>query len=289
LKDAQARAKRDAELLELIHEKRRYRVLDPECVYAYAELVLRNEENGGRIEPAAHHKLWIELICDTNIKELLIIAPPESAKTTWMLAYLGARLGFHPEDNHVFASAGPEVAEARSLALRGTVTRPEWQAAFPGIKPVTGAKYKALKWETTQWSLAPEGHPMIGRLHASVSSYGPQGKITGRRATLAIADDLLDMENSRTEAQRALVRTFVHTSFFSRMRAVVGRKIVIGTAWHPEDIYSELRRAGTFVVCHIPMLSESNEVYANLVYPDGWPYPMRGKPVGLTGIQELVA
>ncbi len=250
--------------------------LTPEVVAAYAALHL-SDDAGGPIAPAAHHWLWLRLLCDERIKNLLIIAPPESAKTTWAIsAYLGCRIGFWPEQSIIIGSVSGPVAEKRALGLRATVESAEWQATFPGILPIKAAR--GAKWETSEWSLAPGGKPRPGRLHPTVAAYGTGGSVIGARADLVLADDLLDFDNSRTAHQRGLVETWLHTSLLSRLKSKTGRAIMIGTAWHTEDIYAKARREGNWVVCHIPLLSDSNEVYADLTYPDGWPYEMLGEP-----------
>ncbi|MDI6769750.1 MAG: hypothetical protein QMD04_08745 [Anaerolineales bacterium] len=243
---------------------------------AYAALHL-TDDGGIPITPAAHHWLWLRLLCDERITKLLIIAPPESAKTTWAIsAYLGCRIGFWPEQSIIIGSVSGPVAEKRALGLRAAVESAEWQATFPDILPIKASK--GAKWETNEWSLAPGGKPRPGRLHPTVAAYGTGGSVIGARADLVLADDLLDFDNSRTAHQRGLVETWLHTSLLSRLKSKTGRAIMIGTAWHTEDIYAKARREGNWVVCHIPLLSDGELVYANLTYPDTWPYEMLGDP-----------
>lgn len=267
-----------ARLRAILHEAADAQVITPRAVYAYAELLLQTDSNRP-ITPAPHHKLWVELLCDWRIKKLLIIAPPESAKTTWTIAaYLGCKVGIFPESNTIIGSVSGSVAEQRALSLRGMVTTEDWQAAFPNVLPVQATS--GLKWEAWRWSLAPWGLPTPGRLHATVSAYGTGGSVIGSRADEIIADDLLDEDSSRTAHQRALVARWFHTSLLSRRKARVGRIVVIATAWHHDDIYAQIRREGDWVVCHIPLLSEGETVYAELSYPDDWPYEMMGEATG---------
>lgn len=233
------------------------------------------DDDGEPIRPAAHHRLWLKLLCDERIKKLLIVAPPESAKTTWAIsAYLGCRIGFYPEQSVIIGSASGAVAEKRSLSLRTMAENEGWQATFPGIERAVG-----MKWDPLEWSVAPGGKPFTGRLHPTVAAYGTGGAITGSRADVVLADDLLDFENSRTAHQRDLIEQWLHNSLLSRRKSRTGRALVIGTAWHPSDIYAKARREGGWVVCHTPLQSEGSAVYANLTYPDDWPYEMLGEAV----------
>jgi hypothetical protein len=251
--------------------------LTPEVVAAYAALHLTTDD-GTPITPAAHHWLWLKLLCDRRIRKLMIIAPPESAKTTWAIsAFVGCSIGFWPEQSTIIGSTSGAVAEKRSLSLRAMVESDRWQATFPDVRPVKATA--GLKWSTEEWSLAPDGSPHAGRLHPTVAAYGTGGSVIGSRADLVLADDLLDFDNSRTEHQRTTVETWFHNSLLSRRKSRVGRAVLIGTAWHHDDLYAKARREGGWVVCHIPLLSESESVYAMLTYPDDWPHERLGSPL----------
>lgn len=214
-------------------------------------------------------------MCDERIKRLLIIAPPGSAKTTWVVgAYAGCYIGVFPQHNVIIGSSSESIAEKRSLSLRVMSQSAEWTQTFTGVLRARG-----MKWDPVEWSLAPEGNPTPGRLHPTVAAYGTGGSITGSRADLIIADDLLDFENSRTAHQRELVRSWLHNSLLSRIKAQIGRVIVIGTVWHWDDIYSEAQNEGGWVVCHTPLLSDSETMNATLTYPDDWQHEMIGVPV----------
>lgn len=256
--------------------------LTPEAVAAYAWLHLTDDQ-GIPITPADHHWLWLRLMCDDRIKRLLIVAPPESAKTTWTIsAFVGAYIGFYPERSVIIGSTTGKVAEKRSLALRTAIESAGWAKTFPGIRPVKSSQ--GLKWSTDEWSLAPNGEPHPGRLHPTVAAYGTGGSVIGSRADLVIGDDLLDFDNSRTAHQRRTVELWLHNSLLSRRKSRTGRAILIGTAWTHDDLYAKARSEGKWVICHIPLLSPGREVYANLTYPDKWPFETIGEPLAQANV-----
>lgn len=264
-------------LRERIQRAKSLNQLTPEVVRDFVKLNILDDD-GLPILPAAHHWLWLTLACDRRIKKLLIIAPPESAKTTWILsAFVGCYIGFFPERSVIIGSTSGKVATKRSMSLRGMVESPSWQATFPGVLPVKATQ--GLTWGVDEWSLAPDGKPKRGRLHPTVAAYGTGGSVIGSRADLVIADDLLDYDSSRTAHQRNFVESWFHNSLLSRRKSKTGRVIMVGTAWHHEDLYSKARREGGWIVCHVPLLSKTNEVFATLTYPDDWPYQKIGVPV----------
>lgn len=260
-------------LAAVVTQARASGVLTPEAVMAYAALALVDEQ-GLPIVPAAHHKLWLKLACDTNIKKLLIISPPESAKTTWLVAaYLTARVGMFPESNNIIASVDSSTAEKRSMTIRGMTATSTFRALFGDVAPAKG-----MPFEQHEWSLAPKGNPAPGRLHPTMRAYGTGQSIVGSRADLLIGDDLIDYNLSRTAHMRETTLEWFHNSFLSRRKSE-GRVIIIGTMWGASDLYADMRK-GTdgWVICHTPILSEQADgFYAQVTYPDGFPYPMLGE------------
>lgn len=275
-------ARRKTRLLETIQNAVRAKRFTPDVVAAYAALLL-TQDDGTPIQPAAHHWLWLTLLCDARIKKLLIVAPPESAKTTWTIsAYLGCKIGFFPEASFIIGSSDGNTAKKRSLSLRTMTENAEWRETFPHVLPAQG-----MTWDSMTWSLAPYGMPSPGRLHPTIAAYGTLGNITGSRANEVIGDDLLDFENTRTQNGRETVNTWVHNSFLPRRKSRVGRALMIGTAWHHDDAYSRARDAGGFVVCRTPLLSDGPDVYAILTYPDDWQYEKLGEPLGRAELERM--
>jgi hypothetical protein len=265
-------------LREIVQVAVRARKITPQAVAAFAALHIQSD-NGEPIRPAAHHRLWLDLLCDYSIRKLLIIAPPESAKTTWViLAYLGCRIGIFPQQNVIIGSATADIATARSMSLRAMIDTDAWRETFPGVLPVR-AHEGGLKWGTNQWSVAPYGIPFPGRLHPSIAAAGTGGTIEGGRADEIVGDDLLSRSVSQSPTERKKVEDWAHASFLSRRKAEVGRAVLIGTSQHPDDYLAHARAAGDWVVCHMNLLNDGPDVYASLIYPDDVDHRRLGEPV----------
>lgn len=245
----------------------------PEIVAAFAALHMATDD-GTPLAPAAHHLFWLRLICDPQINRLLIIGTPESAKTTWILAYIACMIGFYPEWPFIIAASSGPVAVQRSLALRNLVESAEYRATFPAVQRARG-----MSWQEDRWSVAEGGVAHAGRLHPTISSYGTGGAITGSRGRLIVGDDILDYENTRTQHQRQTVDNWLHNSLLSRVMAGSGRVILIGNAWHHDDSHARLRKNEAWTVCHIPLLSDGREVVATITYPDDFRGCRLGRPV----------
>ena len=255
----------------------------PEDVARMAWLTQENDI-GDRLYPADHHWVWLKLLCNPEIKRLLIIAPPESAKTTWNLAYLATSLAFDPVPPRIIAGVTDTVAEKRSLSLRNLVTTPQFKAIWPDLKPV-----RTMRWATNEWTVAPDGKPLPGRIHPSYFAAGVGGSVIGARAKEILADDVLDFDNTRTAHIRGLVSDWFWTSLYSRLMSRIGRILVVGTSWHHADLYSEIKKQSGWVTCHLPLLAEGPEVYAIINYPDDFEGDKIGDPVSEASLREVQA
>ena len=248
-------------------------VVTPEIVQSYV-LLMNHTDGGLPIEFADFHFVWLQLLCNEDIKKLLIIAPPGSAKTTIIMAYLGCRLGIHPDENYIIGSVTDDVAEKRSLSLRNTVDGGMWRTIFPDV-----AKNESMKWEQKEWSIHSKGSSS-NNLHPTLRAYGTGSSIIGSRADVLVGDDLLDSNNTHTQSQREKFEYWMDTSFLSRRKAKTGRTILIGTSWSSSDYYAKIRKSyPDWVTCHVPMLGEK-PFRVSLSYPDSWTGEVLGEGVG---------
>lgn len=258
-------------------------IMSPDVVEAYAGLHLRTED-GFPIRPAAHHRLWLQLLCDDRIPELLILAPPEAAKTTWVVsAWAGCWLGFFPQEPIIIASATGPIAKRRTGSLRNQTQTVSWQATFRNVRRAEGMMFRM-----EEFALAPDGIPFAGRIHPSAAAFGVDGSITGARGRIIVGDDIVTRTNAKTAYQRNEVKEFCHSTLFPRLmsdreaqsqgigRTSTSRKVLIGTPYNPDDIYSDLQDSGRYVVCSTPLLGDQAAYYATVTYPDSWPYETLG-------------
>lgn len=271
-------------------------VMSPAVVEAYAGLHLRTE-TGQPIRPEAHHRLWLELLCDDRIPGLLILAPPEAAKTTWIVsAWAGCRLGFFPQEPIIITSATGPIAKKRTLSLRTQTQSLSWQSTFRNVRRAEG-----MIWHHEEWAIAPDGIPFSGRIHPSCAAFGVDGSVTGARGRIIIGDDIVTRKNAKTQYQRTEVKEFVHSTLLPRQMSDreddghpsgVSRRVFIGTPYNPDDIYQEFRDSGHYVVCRTPLLSDESGItdglpyYATLEYPDWWTHDMIGEAAPRREMEE---
>lgn len=198
--------------------------------------------------PAPHHRLWCDLLEDRTLQRLLIVAPPDHAKTTWVSVVWPAwEIGRNPALHFGHVCNTATQAQANSIAVRDTITDKEvYKETFPGVKP------DYLKgWANHRWYLQRNDPGDKDPSYVCAGLYGP---ILGRRFGLGLLDDIMDEENSATELQREKVQRWISTTFMSRILPSHegGRAVAVMTRWHERDVARWMAEQG-WVVVHMPM------------------------------------
>ncbi len=193
-------------------------------------------------KPAAHHRLIIDelqAVADGHNDRLMLFLPPGSAKSTY------ASVLFPPwwlaqgwDQAIIAASHTAMLAEGFSRRVRGLVQE---HSTTLGVSVATEA---VELWSTTR----------RGQYRAA----GVGGPITGFRASLGLADDLV---KSRADADSDTYRNraweWWQDDFTTRLKP--GAPVVlIGTRWHEDDIYGRLldRQGSNWRVLSLPALAD---------------------------------
>lgn len=165
--------------------------------------------------PALHHKIIcdaIEELLDDKYDELIILAPPGSAKSTYTSHALGAYFtGKFPEKNTIIATHTSDLSERWSRKIRNTIGSPECQNVFPECE-LSQDSTAVSRWATSKGG--------------EVLAAGVGGSILGFRADLGIIDDPISgFEAAQSETQLAKVHSWYETDFATRLKP--GAKLVL--------------------------------------------------------------
>lgn len=152
------------------------------------------------------------------------VEPPRWGKST-KACYFGAWfLGVVPNAQIIITSAEAELAIQWSKRIREIVMDVGQEVFGIGVK---GDSSKQDHWETTAG----------GTCHAA----GAQGPLTGRGATLILADDLIkSSEQANSEAFRRNLMDWWHSTLMTRLEPG-GRILLIGTRWRVDDVVGQLK------------------------------------------------
>lgn len=174
----------------------------------YAEYALE-------VVPAAHHRLICEAIdslLGDEYDELIILAPPGSAKSTYTSHALGAYfIGKWPEKSEIIATHTSDLSERWSRKVRNTINSPEGASVFPACQ-LSPDSTAVSRWATTAGG--------------EVLAAGVGGSILGFRADLGIIDDPIGgFEEAQSETQLGKVHSWYETDFVTRLKP--GGKLVL--------------------------------------------------------------
>ncbi|HIH44226.1 MAG TPA: phage terminase large subunit [Candidatus Methanoperedenaceae archaeon] len=97
-------------------------------------------------------------------------------------------------------------------------------------------RFSSDKWTESELSVA--GRTITSK-EATLTALGASGSVITKHFDVIIADDIVDFENARTELQRKKLSEWYRTALLPTLEPH-GELHVIGTRYHPNDLYQEL-------------------------------------------------
>lgn len=96
--------------------------------------------------------------------------------------------------------------------------------------------FKSDKW--TESELSVSGRTIVAK-ESTLTALGASGAVISKHFDIIIADDIVDFENARTELQRRKLSEWYRTALLPTLEPH-GQLVVIGTRYHPLDLYQDL-------------------------------------------------
>ena len=87
----------------------------------------------------------------------------------------------------------------------------------------------------------------IIKKEATVTALGASGAVISKHFDIIIGDDLVGLENARTERQRANLKEWFYSSLFPTLEPD-GEIHILGTRYNPLDLYEDLIKSKDYVV-----------------------------------------
>lgn len=209
------------------------------------------------------HEYWNQAIDDVIYRrvpqnKILLIAPPNSAKSTWASVIRATHyLGNHP-DEHIITvtSSDPNAKDFDSVWTRTVEDSEKFKALFPGpdVKP-----YKKMGWSSDGRYLRgiPEGDR-----HPTFRSVGLNGSVMGARANV-ILDDPMDQKTAQSEAEQRKAKNYLDQTLIPRLQPDVGWMIAVMTRYAEQDLGGHLVRlakeSGDWLYIRTPMVAELDD------------------------------
>lgn len=167
-------------------------------------------------------------------------------------------LGNNPHLRIAVISRTAGQAQKIVKAIQGYIERSEeLHEVFPRLKP-------GKKWTSTAFDVA-DARPT--KKDWSFQALGIGSAVLGARLDLVILDDVLDWTNCRTHTQRVNVEEWYRTTVATRI-APEGKVLIVGNAWHPEDLLHTFARNPAWVAVTFPVVDPRT---GEPRWPEKWP------------------
>lgn len=226
--------------------------------------------------PELFHKYWNSAVDDIIHRripqnKLLIIAPPNSAKSTWNTIIRACHyLGQHPDHHIISITSSDDMAKTFDSSIANILdTSVKFKTVFPDktVRP-----YKKRGWSS-------DGRYLYGAPEAdkdpTYKSVGLNASIMGARANGIILDDPLDQKNAQSEAVQRQAKRYVDQTVIPRLQPDTGWMIAIMTRFHEFDLASHLitlaQSSGDWLYIRTPMIADQHDVLGRTEGELLWP------------------
>ena len=199
----------------------------------FTSYVMRDEYTGKSLRQGHIHREWNRLRIEN--RNVIIIGFVGSGKSTQFTQGLPLfRLGRNNRQRIILGSAVEKNAAHTVRVSKNFISdNPELQECFPDLK-------RGDKWLDHSFNVNRPGYIR----HPSLQATGIGSRIQGNRVDGFIGDDILDDDNTRTAAARDGAYRWFTKNILSRTHPTRSWKVLIGNAWHPDDLYNRLSRDG---------------------------------------------
>lgn len=203
------------------------------------------------VEPANHHKAWIEATVGRSDEKLYTVAgehleirgPRDSAKSTYTALLAAWIIGTNPGVRLIYTSYSKPIALEQSRKIKRMICSAAYQSVFPWIR--IGKRDNESDWEIDKnWAVLYPRPPEIkvqqtAELTATYTLYalGINGPVMGRRADVIISDDLVKSAESIANSE---VRAKIQENVNGVLRPCLvpgGRWIDVGMLCRHNDIH----------------------------------------------------
>lgn len=213
----------------------------------FNQFVLRDEESGEQVENARVHDLMHTCVDESD--RTIILAHIESGKTNSItIGRTLYELGHNPMMRGAIISVTqPNASKFLRPIKRYIEQSHELRAVFPDLR-------KGPVWQETQIIIDRNSTSKDPTLQA----IGIHGGVIGARLDYVVGDDLLDHDNTRTKAQRDDVYDWFHSTVLGRLTRDA-KIILLGTAWHKQDLLQRLSRRRLWFTSRFPVEKKNPE------------------------------
>lgn len=166
----------------------------------------------------------------------MVLMPRDHQKSAMAAYYVAWEITRNPAVTVLYVSSTTNLAEKQLKFIKDILTSKVYKRYWPDM--VADAEGDREKWTNSEFSVDHPLRKAEGVRDPTVFSAGLTTGITGLHCNLAVLDDCVVQENAYTKEGRDTVRA--QYSLLASIETADARELVVGTRYHPADLYSEL-------------------------------------------------
>lgn len=203
-----------------------------------------------RVLGSVHEEL-IRWWCRQDAKSHQLTLLPRDHGKSAMIAYRVAwEITRNPAVRILYISSTANLAEKQLKFIKDILTSKIYRRYWPEM--VNEDEGKREKWTSTEISVDHPKRKAETVRDPTIFTAGLTTGIVGMHCDIAVLDDVVVGDNASTQEGRSKVKT--QYSFLSSIEGTGAREWVVGTRYHPQDLYNDL------LEMQVDIFSEDGEV-----------------------------
>lgn len=226
--------------------------------------------------PAPVHRLWNDAVDDVIARrvrqnKILILAPPNSAKSTWNSLIRSTHyLGQHPDEHLIFLTSSDDMAKTFASTVRMTLDSSERHREI--FSDSAARPYKSRGWSGD--GLYLRGTP-LGDKDPAYKAVGWGMTIMGARANGILLDDVLDQKTAESEAEQRKAQSYYDKTIVPRLNTRSGWLMAVMTRFAEGDLGGHFLKlaetSGDWIILKTPLEAGDHDPLGRSPGESLWP------------------
>jgi phage terminase large subunit-like protein len=170
------------------------------------------------------------------LENQLILLPRDHQKSVLVAYRVAWWITTHPDTTILYVSATADLAEKQLKFIKDILTSDVYMALWPEM--VAAAENSRERWTADEIAVSHPIRKKEGVRDPTVKAVGLTANTTGLHCNVAVLDDIVVPGNAYTQMGREQTRSFY--SQLSSIETTGAQEWVVGTRYHPADIYKEM-------------------------------------------------
>lgn len=187
----------------------------------------------------------------------MVLLPRDHQKSSMVAYRVAWEITKNPATTVLYISATSGLAEKQLSFIKSILTSPRYRRYWPEM--VHKDEGKRNRWTTSEISVDHPLREQEGVRDPTIFTAGLTTSITGLHCNIAVLDDVVVRENAYTKEGRDKVES--QYSLLASIESADAREWIVGTRYHPNDLYGTLLLINKDIVNEEGDLIESEPVY----------------------------